>query len=61
MMKLAVLAAAAGSAAAFAPAPVAKTTSSLNAFENEIAPYAQSLCIKLQDAFCRLVKSSKNG
>ena len=33
----------------------------VDAFENEIAPYAQSLCIKLQEAFCRLVKSSKNG
>ena len=36
MMKLAVLAALAGSAAAFAPAPVAKTTSALNAFEDEL-------------------------
>ena len=36
MMKLAVLATVAASAAAFAPAPVAKTTSALNAFENEI-------------------------
>jgi hypothetical protein len=37
MMKLAVLAAVAGSAAAFAPAPMAKTSAvSLNAFQNEI-------------------------
>merc|ERR1712071_661598 len=36
MMKLAVLAAMAGSAAAFAPAPVGKTSTSLNAYENEI-------------------------
>merc|ERR1719373_55847 len=36
MMKLAVLAALAGSAAAFAPAPVARTASSLAAFEDEL-------------------------
>jgi hypothetical protein len=36
MMKLAVLAAFAGSAAAFAPVPVAKSSTALNAFENEI-------------------------
>ena len=36
MMKIAALAALVGSAAAFAPAPVAKTTSSLSAFENEL-------------------------
>jgi len=36
MMKIAVLAAMAGSAAAFAPAPIAKISTSLNAFENEI-------------------------
>jgi len=36
MMKLAVLAAMAGSAAAFAPAPMAKSVTSLNAFETEI-------------------------
>ena len=36
MMKLAVLATLAASAAAFAPAPVAKTTSALNAFESEL-------------------------
>ena len=35
-MKLAVLATLAASAAAFAPAPVAKTTSALNAFESEL-------------------------
>lgn len=32
----------------------------VDAFENEIAPYAQSLCIKLSEAFCRLVKNNKN-
>ena len=36
MMKLAVLATLAASAAAFAPAPVAKTSSALNAFESEL-------------------------
>jgi hypothetical protein len=36
MMKLAVLAAMAGSAAAFAPAPIGKTSTRLNAYENEI-------------------------
>jgi hypothetical protein len=36
MMKLAALAAMAGSAAAFAPAPIAKSVTSLNAFEDEI-------------------------
>jgi len=36
MMKLTILAAAMASAAAFAPAPVAKTTTSLNAFESEL-------------------------
>jgi len=36
MMKLAVLAAMAGSAAAFAPASIGKTVTTLNAFENEI-------------------------
>jgi hypothetical protein len=36
MMKLAVLAAFAGSAAAFAPVPMAKTATALNAFEDEI-------------------------
>ena len=36
MMKLTVLAAMAGSAAAFAPASVGKTVTTLNAFENEI-------------------------
>ena len=35
-MKSAILAALVGSAAAFAPAPVAKTTSALNAFEDEL-------------------------
>ena len=40
MMKLALLTTMLGSAAAFAPAPVAKTTSSLNAFENEIGAQA---------------------
>ena len=35
-MKTAVIAALVGSAAAFAPAPVAKTSTSLNAFENEL-------------------------
>ena len=35
-MKSAILAATIASAAAFAPAPVAKTTSSLNAFESEL-------------------------
>lgn len=36
MMKIAVLAAMAGSAAAFAPAPIGKTSMSLNSYENEI-------------------------
>merc|ERR1719287_453977 len=35
-MKIAALAALVGSAAAFAPAPVAKTTSAINAFEQEL-------------------------
>merc|ERR1712071_253493 len=36
IMKSAVIATIIGSAAAFAPAPVAKTTTSLNAFEGEL-------------------------
>ena len=36
MMKLVSFAALVGSAAAFAPAPAAKTTSALNAFESEL-------------------------
>eukprot|EP00584_Thalassiosira_punctigera_P024573 CAMPEP_0172549730 /NCGR_PEP_ID=MMETSP1067-20121228/20629_1 /TAXON_ID=265564 ORGANISM="Thalassiosira punctigera, Strain Tpunct2005C2" /NCGR_SAMPLE_ID=MMETSP1067 /ASSEMBLY_ACC=CAM_ASM_000444 /LENGTH=46 /DNA_ID= /DNA_START= /DNA_END= /DNA_ORIENTATION= len=35
-MKSAIIAALVGSAAAFAPAPVAKTTTSLSAFEDEL-------------------------
>jgi hypothetical protein len=40
MMKLTILAAAMASAAAFAPAPVAKTTTAVNAFENELGAQA---------------------
>ena len=39
-MKSAIIAAVIGSAAAFAPAPVAKTTSAINAFENELGAQA---------------------
>jgi len=39
-MKLTILAAAMASAAAFAPAPVAKTTTAVNAFENELGAQA---------------------
>ena len=39
-MKSAIIAALVGSAAAFAPAPVAKTTTSLNAFEDELGAQA---------------------
>ena len=40
IMKSAIIAAVIGSAAAFAPAPVAKTTSAINAFENELGAQA---------------------
>jgi len=40
MMKLTILAAAMASAAAFAPAPMAKTTSAVNAFESELGAQA---------------------
>jgi len=40
MMKLAAFAALMGSAAAFAPAPMAKTTSAINAFESELGSQA---------------------
>ena len=42
-MKTALVAALLGSAAAFAPAPVAKTSTALNAFENEIGAASAEL------------------
>ena len=50
-MKTAVIAALVGSAAAFAPAPVAKTSTSLNAFENELGAQVRRI-----DCFFRTLK-----
>ena len=53
-MKSAIIAATIASAAAFAPAPVAKTTSAVNAFEGMLF-FLYCKCIRYEFLYCNIM------